>query len=264
MRNTLVKDHEDVQRMVFALGNDYPAGTVLLPHSHRRSQCLYAITGVLTVTTSEGSWVVPPRCASWIPSGIEHEVRMSGPTSTRSAYIFPDVALTAGLPARCTVLGVSPLLHELLSAAVDLPKEYALGGRDDHLMRLLVEEIAAMPELPLNAPLPLGPRMAQLCRQLLQAPTLEVDIDTAARQIGMSRRNFTRLFRAQTGMSFGQWRQQACLLAALTRLGLGDSVTRVAMELGYSNTSAFTAAFQRALGAAPSHYLAGRKNKNAD
>ena len=262
MRNSLLDAYEDLPRTVLALGNDYAAGSVLPPHSHQRSQCLYAITGVLTVTTREGSWVVPPRCASWLPGRIEHEVRMSGPTSTRSAYISPDAALAAGLPTRCAVIGVSPLLHELLSAAVDLPNEYELGGRDDHLMRLLIDEIAAMPELPLNAPLPLEPRMARLCRDLLQAPTLEFDLDTAARQTGMSRRNFTRLFREQTGMSFGQWRQQACLLAALTRLGLGDSVTHVAMELGYSNTSAFTAAFQRTLRAAPSHYMAGRGIKD--
>ncbi|HWK54215.1 MAG TPA: helix-turn-helix transcriptional regulator [Hyphomicrobiales bacterium] len=254
MRNARVQDHEDVPRSVFALGNDYPHGCVLAPHSHKRCQCLYAITGVLTVMSSEGSWVVPPQRALWIPGGIEHEVRMDGPTTTRSAYVSPAVARAAGLPARCAVIGVSPLLHALLSAAVDLPKEYALGGRDDHLMQLIVEEIAAMPELPLSAPLPRDPRLAQLCRALLQAPTLESDIDTVARQVGMSRRNFTRLFREQTGMSFGGWRQQACLLAALTRLGLGESVTHVAMELGYSSPSAFTAAFRRALGAPPSHY----------
>ncbi len=79
----------------------------------------------------------------------------------------------------------------------------------------------------------------------------------------MSRRNFTRLFREQTGMSFGEWRQQACLLAALTRLGQGEPVTHVAMELGYSSTSAFTVAFRRALGSSPSRYLAGRKSNDS-
>jgi AraC-like DNA-binding protein len=77
-----------------------------------------------------------------------------------------------------------------------------------------------------------------------------------AHKAGMSRRSFTRLFRQQTGMSFSAWRQQACLLAALTRLGGGDPITQVAVDLGYSSASAFTAAFRRVLGAAPSRYLA--------
>jgi len=256
MRNIKVDTYENVPRDIYMAGNEYPAGWELPAHSHKRCQCLYAATGVLTVTTKEGSWVVPPRRASWIPCGVEHAVHMGTPTSTRSAYILSDVAKAAGLPTRCAVIGVSPLLHELLLTGVDLPAEYELGGRDDHLMKLIIEELARMPELPLNAPLPEEPRLAHLCRELLQAPTLEMDINTMAEQACMSRRNFTRLFRAQTGMSFSHWRQQACLLAALTRLELGQSVTHVAMELGYSSTSAFTVAFRRALGASPSEYLA--------
>jgi AraC-like DNA-binding protein len=79
-----------------------------------------------------------------------------------------------------------------------------------------------------------------------------------AHKADMSRRHFTRLFREQTGMSFSNWRQQACLLAALARLGRGQSVTRVAIELGYSSTSAFTAAFRRTLGTTPSQYMVPR------
>ena len=258
MRNTRVIGYEDTPRDVVATGNDYHAGMVLPGHTHKRGQCLYAVTGVLTVTTSEGSWVVPPYRALWIPPGVTHAVHMGGFTSTRSAYVLPKVAAEAGLSAHCTVISVSPLLHALLSEAVDLPAEYALGSRDDDLMRLLVAEIARMPALPLSTPLPQEPRLASLCRALLESPSLDVDIDSMARKADMSRRSFTRLFREQTGMSFSHWRQQACLLAALARLGRGQPVTRVAMELGYSSTSAFTAAFRRTLGAAPSHYLMAR------
>jgi AraC-like DNA-binding protein/quercetin dioxygenase-like cupin family protein len=255
VRNTRVIAYEDTPRDVVATGNDYPAGMVLPNHTHKRGQCLYAIAGVLTVTTTEGAWVVPPRRALWIPAGVVHAVHMGGPCTTHSAYVLADAATKARLPTHCTVISVSPLLHALLSEAIDLPAEYTPGGRDDHLMRLLLEEIARMPSLPLNTPLPQDPRLARLCSALIQSPSLDIDIDTMAQKADMSRRSFTRLFREQTGMSFGDWRQQACLLAALTKLGRGQPVTRVAMELGYSSTSAFTAAFRRTLGAAPSHYL---------
>ena len=255
MRNTRVISYEDTPRDVVATGNDYPGGLLLPNHTHKRAQCLYAVAGVMTITTSEGAWVVPPGRALWIPAGVVHQVHMGGTTNTHSAYILPAIAAAAGLPTHCTVIAVSSLLHALLSEAVDLPAEYALGGRDDRLMRLLVDEIARMPSLPLNTPLPQDPRLARLCDALLRAPSLEIDIDTMAHKSGMSRRSFTRLFRQQTGMSFSTWRQQACLLSALARLGRGEPVTRVAMELGYSSTSAFTAAFRRTLGSAPSHYL---------
>jgi AraC-like DNA-binding protein len=255
MRNAQISEYEDTPRDVVAAGNNYASGTLLARHKHKRGQCLYAITGVLTVTATEGTWVVPTRRALWIPPEMEHAVHMGGPTITRSAYLLPEAVAKAALPTHCTVISVSPLLHTLLSEAVDLPTEYALGGRDDRLMCLLVDEIARMPTLPLNTPLPQDQRLAQLCQALIQSPSLEIDIDAMAHKADMSRRSFTRLFREQTGMSFSNWRQQACLLAALARLGRGQSVTQVAMELGYSSTSAFTAAFRRTLGSAPSHYL---------
>ena len=71
----------------------------------------------------------------------------------------------------------------------------------------------------------------------------------------MSRRAFTRLFRRETGLSFVNWRQQACLVAALPRLVAGETVTTVALDLGYDNPAAFTTMFKRVLGASPRAYL---------
>lgn len=255
MRNARADAYENTPRDVIATGNEYPSHYVLPAHSHRRGQLLYASTGVVTTITSEGSWVVPPRRALWIPPGVSHEVHMGGPVSTRSAYVTPEAAHAAGLPERCRVIAVSPLLHELLMEAVDLPAEYELDGRDGRVMALLLDEIRRMPALPLNTPLPHDKRLAALCRELLDQPSQEVKIDDMAQRAGMSRRHFTRTFREETGMSFTAWRQQACLLTALTRLGNGDAITQVAMDLGYGNPSAFTAAFRRVLGVAPSRYL---------
>lgn len=258
VRNARIVQFEDIPRDVVATGNDYLPHFVVPSHAHRRGQLLYAATGVFTAITGAGSWVVPPRRALWIPPGVAHEVHMSGAVSTRSAYVQPAAAAAAGLHAQCRVIAVSALLHALLMEAVDLPAEYAVDGRDGRVMALLLDEIAAAPALPLSTPLPRDPRLARLCRRLIEAPALDVDVDTMAHKAGMSRRSFTRLFRQQTGMSFALWRQQACLLAALTRLGRGEPVTRVAADLGYASGSAFTASFRRVLGSAPSRYLAPR------
>ena len=65
----------------------------------------------------------------------------------------------------------------------------------------------------------------------------------------------TRLFHRETGQSFSAWRQSVRLLEALARLGAGESVTSVALDVGYDSPSAFTAMFRRELGAAPRRYL---------
>ena len=56
-------------------------------------------------------------------------------------------------------------------------------------------------------------------------------------------------------MSFGAWRQQACLVAALPRLSAGQSITQVALDLGYDSPSAFSTMFRKRLGQAPSYFI---------
>ena len=80
-------------------------------------------------------------------------------------------------------------------------------------------------------------------------------IDDWCLRLNMSRRSFTRAFRAETGLSFAQWRQRACLFAALPRLGDGEPVTSVALDLGYDSVAAFTTMFRRLLGEPPSRYF---------
>jgi AraC-like DNA-binding protein len=72
----------------------------------------------------------------------------------------------------------------------------------------------------------------------------------------MGRRAFTRTFRRETGMSFGAWRQQACLLVALPRLAAGEPVTSIALDVGYESVAAFSTMFKRLLGISPNRYRA--------
>ena len=52
----------------------------------------------------------------------------------------------------------------------------------------------------------------------------------------------------------GQWRRQLRLLTALRRLAGGETVTNVALGVGYESPSAFIAMFKSALGTTPSRY----------
>lgn len=255
MRETHIDPYENTPRDAVVTANDYPDGQRFTVHTHQRGQFAYAACGVITVYTDQGNWVVPPQRAVWVPAGVPHEMSMNGPVTMLNTYVDTPAATRLGLPAKCQVFGVSALLRHLMSEAMDVPALYQEQSRDGHLMNLLLHEIAEMPPLSLNAPLPSEPRLAEACRQLLAHPSLEVGIEDMTRQVGMSRRTFTRLFRQETGISFVEWRQQACLLTAVVRLGNGEAITRVATDLGYSSPSAFTSVFRRVLGAAPSRYF---------
>lgn len=73
----------------------------------------------------------------------------------------------------------------------------------------------------------------------------------------MSTRTFARKFAAETGFSFTLWRQRARALRAIEQLTHGEPVTKVALDLGYENVSAFIAMFKRVLGVTPGRYVEG-------
>lgn len=259
MRNTSIDTLDPTPRAVIAIGTDYPDGHLLRRHRHRRAQLLYGATGVMKVSTERGDWVVPPQQAVWIAPEVEHEVLMLG-VSTRSLYIEPSAAP----PARtvCQVIGVSPLLRQLLIEAVDMPLLYAEQGRDSVLMSLALLEIGQACELPLQLALPDDPRLLARCQAFLRQPDIHQSPQQWAQDLFVSERSFSRWFRQQTQMSFGQWRQHACVVLALSRLMAGESITRIALDLGYESPAAFSTMFRRWVGRSPSEYW--RKDFNSE
>lgn len=253
VRNALVETYDTLAQPLIVLGNDFPDGHTIAAHRHRRGQLLLGASGAVMVTTADGTWVMPPGRGMWIPAGVEHAVRMLGPVSTRSLYLEP--AYGAPMPDRCQVVAISPFLAGLIAEALDLPAAYDPDSRAGALMALILHELRRLPELKLSLPLPAHPALAARCRAFLAAPEAHARIEEWAAALGMSRRGFTRRFRAETGLSFAAWRQQACLVAALPRLVGGERVTAVAMALGYDNPAAFTTMFRRLLGASPRAWL---------
>lgn len=248
--------YEATPRPVVAVGNDYPPDFEVAPHHHGRCQLLYGARGVMMVWTEHGAWVVPPAQGVWIPVGVRHSVRMIGPVTTSSIFIRQD-AIT-DMPPSCSVLGISPLMRSLLLAAVDIPLEYEIEGRDGLIMALLLQELRRLPILPLSLPFPNDRELARRCHRFIKDPNPHQTIDDWAENLGLSRRSFTRLFKRETGMSFAAWQRQACLFSALPRLVAREPITRVALDLGYESPAAFTTMFRKALGMPPSEYVAAR------
>ncbi|WP_153946458.1 helix-turn-helix transcriptional regulator [Cupriavidus sp. U2] len=238
---------------VTAMAADYVPGHVTKPHQHPHAQLIHAMHGVMVVSTPEGQWTVPPTRGMWMPGGTTHWIRMVGRVQMRTAYIRPDAA--PDLPTACTVLGISPLLRELILAAIDVPALYDMDSRDGRLMRLLLDEVKLVPTLPLHLPRPTDPDLRTICDQIVGEPDTGLTLADWGTRLGVDPKTIQRRFARETGMTFGQWRQQARLLAALERLAAGDKVVDVALDMGYDSPSAFATMFRRQFGVPPSAFF---------
>ncbi|XZG70635.1 AraC family transcriptional regulator [Chitinibacteraceae bacterium HSL-7] len=231
---------------------DYPKGHATSRHRHPVPQLLYAIAGVMRVTTPAGQWIVPPTRAIFIPAGHWHQVTMLSPVKTRSLYVQQPVPL---LPVECSVLAVTPLWRELMLVAVGFTPPVMPDTREARLLALLLEEIVVLQTLPLALPTPDDPLLSGLCATLLAQPDDDRTSEAWAERVGVDVRTLQRRFVRATGMNFGAWRRQARLMRALERLAAGARVLDVALDAGYASPSAFTAMFRKQFGVVPSAFF---------
>lgn len=237
---------------VTTLTYEFVADHEIPQHLHPEHQLIYACRGVMTVRTSEGTWVVPPQRAVWIPAETPHGITMHGAVSLRTLYVKPRLVR---LSRNCCVVNVSPLLRELILHACTFPSLQRRVKAQAHLIDMIVDQLKIMEISPLQLIHPTDPRAARIAEALSNDPGDSRSLEAICERAGASKRTIERIFETETGMSLGQWRQQLRLVRSLRLLAAGEKITRVALESGYSTPSAFIAMFRKALGTTPRQYF---------
>ncbi|WAP03618.1 helix-turn-helix transcriptional regulator [Stenotrophomonas sp. SBJS02] len=211
------------------------------------------MSGLMVVRADGGRWVVPSTRAIWVPAGMAHAVDCIAEVHMRSLYVEPDFA--PQLPDEAFAVQVAPLLRELLLAASLIETAHVDDSRDGRVVRLLLDELHRMDALPLHLPSPTDPRLQRICQHIQKHPGDDATLQDWAQALQVDVKTIQRHFASELGMTFGQWRQQARLLAAMERLAVGDKVIDVALAMGYDSPSAFTSMFKRQLGQTPAAFF---------
>ncbi|MEO1460408.1 MAG: helix-turn-helix domain-containing protein, partial [Pseudomonadota bacterium] len=216
------RDYETLPQTVAVMPKRFADGTVIAPHSHRRDQLLYAVSGVMRIGTAEEAWVVPPDRALLMPAGVVHSVEVRGDVEMRTLYIAPAE------PGAIKVLRVSPLLRELISALAREPMDYSGNRRAEQIAGLIGTELSGAEALPLNIPLPRDPRLQQVCERLLRDPSLTLSLEQLADGAGASSKTLARLSARELGMSFAAWRRRVRFSRAFELLERNRPMKQVA------------------------------------
>lgn len=222
-------------------------------HHHPRGQLAYASEGILKVYTDAGSWVIPPTQAVWIPGEMEHAVNAEVDAELR--HIFIDPCYLDKLPKECSVVEVSALLRELILQVADFGTDYDINGPASRICAVILDQLHALKPSLLHLPGAKDRRLQRVMKVMIEAPSAEIGLEHLADVVGASERTLSRLFSKETGMSFQRWRKQLLLQEAVFRLGRGQSVLDISLELGYRSPSAFIAMFRKALGKPPGQYF---------
>ena len=245
---------------VHRVARHYKKGVRLDTHMHREAQLVYAAKGTMQVTTPKGRWLVPPDRAVWVPARLEHSIDVLADIDMRTLYFdlawLAREARSRSLNAEF-VVRVSRLLHEAILALFDGRNS---PERTDILIRLALLELHEAEDSATFIPLPHEPRCRRAAAIVLGDPTGSHEIETLARTVGTSARTLSRLFAAETQLSFKSWCQRARIAAAIERLATETnvSVKQLASDLGYASVPAFSHAFRQVTGKTPTEFAEGK------
>jgi transcriptional regulator GlxA family with amidase domain len=124
----------------------------------------------------------------------------------------------------------------------------------NHLRHVVVDEAITAPEQPLHLPEPHDPRLRQAARIVEEDLAVPVPLGELGVRTGSGERTLSRLFQAETGMGYRQWRLQLRVHRALVLLAGGTSVTDTAAACGWATTSQFIEQFTPLVGMTPGRY----------
>ena len=227
------------------------AGAVIDRHRHDDHQLVYVSTGVVAITTASGTWVASRDRAVWVPAGTWHEHRFYGRSSFHTiGFPLADAPLPDTAPC---VVGVDGLVRELLIACTEPDLAVAEARR---LRAVLHDRLPRARVQPLSLPVARDPRLAHACRLVVEDLSTPWPLRALARAVGAGERTLARLFRAEFGATYPQWRTNVRVFHAMIELAQGATVTETAHRCGWATASAFIDTFARCTGQTPGTYRA--------
>ncbi|AGT08807.1 AraC family transcriptional regulator [Paracoccus aminophilus] len=218
-------------------------------HAHARAHLLHVVDGFMRVEIGVDSYFVLPNTALFLPAGLDHDI-----TFSRAAHLntlFLRESTMAGMPESPRVIGLSPLMRELIAECTTLPLDGQRTPRSDWITALILHEFAHAGQKDFSLRVPVDTRVERLVQQVLSQPSVDMELESCAEIAHISSRTLTRIFQRETGMSFAQWRQQIRLIWSLNALAEGVSPKVVSALSCFASVSAFGVAFKRTFGFTP-------------
>lgn len=226
-------------------------------HHHPSAQLIYPSCGVMILHTERGQWVVPPQQGCWMPSGQLHRVETSFGFEMYSVYCAGPILRR--LPVQLGLTSVSPLLRHVI---FELSSNEG-GKRRMHLAALFADELRIRLTPDILLPSIKAPPIIAISEALELDPSDKTSLETWSERFHISSRTLARMFVKDTGIGFIAFRKQLRLKSSLLRLAHGESVTAVALDLGFGSTSNFIRAFRGMTGVTPARYFDSPRRKQS-
>ena len=223
-----------------------------------RHYLLYAAKGTMRLQAAGRSWTLPPARAALIAAGAPITLSITTTITCCSALFSPRDYAPPEAPLR--VLDMSPLARELILACRAYGPEVTALSREgcqlfDTLHMLATRAAAAANEMWM----PVGQSQAVCAAlEITEARISEaLNFGEIAQAVGLTERTLARRFHDELGMPWRDCLRRLRIIRAVEALADPErQITQIAMDVGYSSSSAFNSAFLDFMGQTPTGFRA--------
>lgn len=228
------------------------ADTEFETHRHPFGQLLYVAGGVMEMVVEGLRYLAPTGFCIWIPQGTEHASYNKGCVSFKIIDISPQWAPV--LPDTACVIEMTPVFSAVMQDFFRRTIREPQTDADKRLAQVLTDQLMISRCQPTYLPGTDDKLLAPVLSALEQDPADNSSLAQWAVRCFTSERTLSRRCQQKLGMSFSEWRQRLRFLRAVALLQEGRSVQNVALDVGYSSSSAFIAMFSQLAGVTPERF----------
>lgn len=234
------------------------ARTEYLPHAHRWGQLIFVEGNVLQIEAQGKRLLTPEAFPVWIPPELEHA--SYNHKHTRLLTFNIAVENCVGMPQQACLIQSGPIVKAIMADFAARQLHLPQRAADMRLCEVVLDQLLQAPVQESYLPRSDDKYLAPVLQALENHPGDNRTLAQWAQQVYTTERTLARRCQAQLGMSFSEWRQRLRFLRAISLLEQGRQVQDIALELGYSSSSALIVMFQQQAGTTPERYRARRRH----
>lgn len=232
--------------------------TEYLSHKHHWGQLIFVEGSVLQVEVEGKRLLTPAAFPVWIPPGREH----SSYNHKHARLITFNLAaeLCTGMPQQVCLIQSGPIVKAIMADFAARQLQLPQTTADLRLCEAVRDQLLQAPVQESYLPRSDDKYLAPVLQALENHPGDNRTLAQWAQQVYTTERTLARRCQSELGMSFSEWRQRLRFLQAISLLEQGKQVQDIALELGYSSSSALIVMFQQQAGTTPERYRARRRH----
>ena len=230
----------------------YQKHDVVTPHSNLWGDFNLSLNGTLELTIADQTYLSPPNYGLWLPPQTEHCCTAVDDQLTHYICIRIHPQLCHQLAHQTKTLNVRPFLKQTIAEILDQQKQGLPSPQYyEHLLQLLVDLIQNSDCYEHYLPQSNHPILKPILACLADTSRFNQSMQEILDSVQITERHALRLSQEHLKLSLSEWRNRAKIIYAISCIQQGQSIKRIALDLGYQHSSSFIEFFKRYTGQTP-------------